>query len=809
MARVLTQALLVALLVLVCGGLRAQGSVSERTSVRVRMVDGMPRLCVNGRPEVPHFVFTWPVSALPYAVTRDWRRITYRFVSDFDSPRSSAHFRFRREAMPLTVQIRGTRLRDVTSGTTVPLVWDVIPADAVGKLVSTSNDTLVVKLNTFDPAKRGDLHPLTHNFRLEKDHAYEYTFEVRGDVETVVSPAVFRITPIGTHLMVNCPEMSYSLRQIKLARDAGVRFVTCGYPQNWAPPSDDAAEFELIDSFMRGVIQVNPDALILPRINANAPKWWLKAHPEERMCFDDGKGGFEAFDSASPSSRVYRRDLCDYLERLSRHLSAAFPRHLAGIHVAGQHSGEWFYEKAWRRPLCGYDAGSKAAFGRPVPLPEARRKAEIGPFFDPKGDVYAFSRFQNDEMSDLVADMILALRRGLGDDKMTMAFYGYSWELTSLPNGTAWSGHLSLDRLMGRCRGELDALCGPGSYYDRDWAESGVTMSAAETLSRNGVLWLDEDDTRTCRYPEWQTPTGFCAPRKPNDACRSSDCFERNMAKEAIRGFGSWFMDLPGCGALDFPEMWSRIRDFLPRERELLESGAAYSPEIALVVDEKSHSALGGDWRQELTRPLLYCGHADWSRTGVPYGKYLLADVLRYSPEAKLTVFLSPWYLTSAERRTISGWRREGRAGVRVWCRWSGYLTDEGLSTAAMEETTGFAFTVEDKMNPMPICDASEAWERDEKGVPSVVVRKCGAGWDVYVAKGRIEPELGLRLARLAGCHAYLEKPGAAVVWAAGDWTSVHALEDGPTAVDFGTWGKNVLDLRKGETRLFFRGRER
>jgi hypothetical protein len=118
-------------------------------------------------------------------------------------------------------------------------------------------------------------------------------------------------------------------------------------------------------------------------------------------------------------------------------------------------------------------------------------------------------------------------------------FYGYAWEFASHCYGPANSGHYGMENLLKKADGAIDILCSPISYFDRAFCGSAPNMSAGETVMRNGILWLNEDDTRTHldhRSEAYvQEGTLVTLPQ-------SRSVMLRNTAQEAIRGFGSWWI---------------------------------------------------------------------------------------------------------------------------------------------------------------------------------------------------------------------------------------------------------------------------
>ena len=221
-----------------------------------------------------------------------------------------------------------------------------------------------------------------------------------------------------------------------------------------------------------------------------------------------------------------------HLEKISRHLSETFPDRFAGIHPCGQNTGEWFYLNSWERPLSGYDQATRAAFrqwlkshGDPQantaepPTVDERRAHPNGLLRDPvrEAALLDFARFQQQEMADHVAAMAAACRRGTDGRKLVVFFYGYLFEFPPLSNEAPASGHYALSSLLkGR---DIDILCSPISYTDREWIGTAPSMTAAESVERAGILWLNEDDSRTFLDPaQGGTRPGGRAGRSAADA---------------------------------------------------------------------------------------------------------------------------------------------------------------------------------------------------------------------------------------------------------------------------------------------------
>jgi len=86
---------------------------------------------------------------------------------------------------------------------------------------------------------------------------------------------------------------------------------------------------------------------------------------------------------------------------------------------------------------------------------------------------------------------------------------------------------------------DIDILCSPISYFDRGWLGTGPCMSPAESIRNAGILWLNEDDTRTylnTRMADHAVYGGV------DNLRQTQQVMLRNTAQAALRGFGTWWM---------------------------------------------------------------------------------------------------------------------------------------------------------------------------------------------------------------------------------------------------------------------------
>lgn len=834
--------------------LGAAAVAAAGTSVRVARTDAGPRVLVDGQA-MPLRCFFGSRAAGSLALGTDWQPFSFRFVPGHAvAATGTLHFRF--DHRTADYGLRDVRIVETASGRDVlprrsfdsaqgfADLWHVFPPgdrNTVGTVVP-GQGSLAVQVR--EPANRSwpDLHlHSTIGLSFAADTAYEVRFEARASTPTALRPAVYTVEN-GTWLSLGGPTGPFE-RELALARDAGVRFVSTGMPACWGPP-EQPVNWEALDAVMREVIAVHPRALVLPRVGADAPSWWLDRHPEARMQFEDGSKARVA----TVSSREYRQEAAAHLEKLCRHLTETFPEHFAGIHPCGQNTGEWFYEDSWGRLMSGGEPPTLAAWrdwlrrhGRAAaetatfPAAARRHAAANGVLREPasEADLIDANRFWQEEMADMVLALAAAARRGCGDGKLVVFFYGYLFEFPPLFNGAPYSGHYALAKVLA-CA-DVDVLCSPISYTDRQWLGTGPCMSPAESVALAGKLWLNEDDTRT--YLARTTDYGGVA-----DLAQTIAVLRRNTAQAAMRGFGTWWMDLPGTGWFDDPDIWQEHRRLVPLDTAMLSRRGPYAPEVALIVDEDSLCHLAGG-SAAVARPLLYDARAAAGRCGAPYGQYLLRDAAAGRVPARLQIHLASWAVPAAVRAEL---RQNRRPGVTcVWAYAPGCIAIPGEAAgAAAVPLHGFRVQPAAAAGPARATPTAAgralgitaAWGQTstvrprftvatepgddvlatyDDGTPALVVRRRPEGNEVFAGTPAWTSEVMRALCRVAGVHLYTETD--AWVWAAEGVLGVQAHDDSPLSLNtgaaapvrdllsgevLGTGPLLRLPLRRGETRL-------
>ena len=218
------------------------------------------------------------------------------------------------------------------------------------------------------------------------------------------------------------------------------------------------------------------------------------------------------------------------------------------------------------------------------PAPKERHANPGGVFRLPETErpIVDFNRFQQEAMADCVVDLARSVRQASEGRKLSVFFYGYVFEFSAAYTGPAISGHYGLRRVLGSP--DIDILCSPISYCDRGLGESAPAMTAAESVTLAGKLWLYEDDTAT-----YLSSGTFPGHNERVDTFEgSNNQLLRNVGQEACRNFATWWMDLGGTGWFNDPRFWETMKKLEALDDPLTFKPRPYHPALAAVVDEES-----------------------------------------------------------------------------------------------------------------------------------------------------------------------------------------------------------------------------
>lgn len=641
------------------------------------------------------------------------------------------------------------------------------------------------------------------------------------------------------------------MQEVAAAARHGVNLVSIPVYMPWKREGVET-DFTTTDKAVDDAIKANPNALIIPRFGVTwPPQWWVEKHPNEMMLFDDGKR-----QTASVHSRVWRAAAAENVVELVKHLEQKYGDHMLGYHTSGQNTGEWFYDRVWEGRLAGFEPPAAEAFRAylkskykteaalrlawrspgatfdtvTVPTMRQRTSCKAGQFRDPilERRVIDFLDFQNIEMATAVEDMCKAVRTA-APDKITVQFYGYPFELSSLPYGPQTGGHLAMHYLLKSQY--LDVVCSPVSYQNRGPGGGGFFMAPVDSVQAHGKLWLVEDDTRT-HFAEADAGPGRC-----NDVRETHGVLARNFGNYTSRGAAVWWMDLMGTGWYQGDELWSFLAGLKNIYSEVLPRIKPYHADIAVILDEKS--CLYMEPNRGLSSLLLGAFREQWYRIGAPVGIYLLDDLTAGKvPPARMYLILNAF---SLDRSQIDSIRKHAcrRGCTVVWMYAPGLIRDGSIEFSNVQdvckillrktrggtgdvviEATGESFSAgHGELSPMfAVADekARVIARYAGTGEAAVASRDAGGYTSVYCGVLQLPASLLRSLAREAGVHIYSDSND--IVAAGNGLISIHATDGGHKTLglpsdsevtdaisheELGAGRSFQFDMKLGDTRIF------
>lgn len=715
------------LAVLCLGGTLTMTRCAGALTVQVKDHLGSPMIHVDGKPISPLMFFGWASGSGPVVreIGTQWQELHYTFTApETTDGKSGIHFRVGGEG-PGTVWVDNVRCypgpkvdnpaedwvrQGSFEGTReeIEKEWSFFQADYAGARTTwtldrdtkvTGNQSLRIEVQN-GGENRMHLHWYQVGYSVDKGKQYTYSLWMKADRPRRID---FMALHIGEPWTIYSGPSSVYQEQVRLARDAGVHLYSFGISMPWPRPGEEP-DWTAVDQPIEITLAEDPHALLLPRFGVTPPGWWLEEHPDDRMLFDDGRT-----EDVSMASEAWRQEMQVHLRALVRHCEEKYGDHMLGYHPCGQHTGEWFYQRSWEPRLSDFSVAMSRGFSRwarerygtvqnlreawgdpdiafeqiVVPTAQEQLHTELGLFRDPRrerriADFFAFKQIAMEEPLEMMARVI---KQATDRQKLTCFFYGYLFDMHALPMGPQQSGHLAMNRLL-QCP-DVDIVCSPISYLDRELGGAGCFMCAPDSVRAHGKLWLNEDDTRTYLT---QPADGFGRVDTPQG---SIWVHQRNFGQILPRRMACWYMDLGNAGWVNGKDLWDNIGALHRLYQASLDEPARWAPEVAVIVDEDSpHYTRCG---QPFLRPLVYQMRSQLNRLGAPVGFWNLSDLVAAKvPPAKVTLFLNCFRLDQTQRRAVAEWTRGHTA---VWFYGGGFLGEHDASEANMAAATGLHVT--------------------------------------------------------------------------------------------------------------------
>ena len=849
-------------------------STNTETVCKVENINGVPRITIDGTPVRARMLYVSPTHFIPVrpdpaTITDKWTQSTIvipKQKENIDKPLINISG----ETTECTYWISQFEIREKDTN---KKVFELdFSSDKVDPRIAywckgvdrrIKNLPIVMKMEKVDGKNALRFEITKESPHLDGIHLYARATKLEANKEYVVNfcvktegkkPRMFTCTINDKRNGIRRIAPLYKSHiepQVRIARDAQVDIVT--FPvqaSDFYVKEGEKPDYTYLENTLKAVVENNPNAKILVRIRFYPSQKWLQENPDSTLTFDNGT---KSTTFPSMSSLKFRKESQEVLRKIIDYSEKHYGKNIIGYHPGGGNSCEWFYPNSHGPTFSGYDASTQQAWNRWLTkkyssdadlqkawgIANAKRATDKVPtkqereagtwLFDPQTNRrnVDFLDFWNEEMYDMIMCLADVIREKV-PNKLCVFFYGYCGDLAAGYNGFANSGHAKLGKILKS--NKIDAYCGPISYFDRCHGQGKTTQGATETIKRAGKLWIDEDDTSTYLAPKRSKYPGSEANLDTQE--KTIKVLTRNMAHQAVRNIGSWWMDLGGSGWFEDPKLWELKKIFKDAEQDIIKNGLQYKNDIALTFDEESTFYCTAKARSRwATREGFSYLRGSLNRTGITFGHYLLDDLLFGKPtvETKLDIYGVAFTLSKKQRDAIKE-RAQKNVSVFVWA--SGYidLDKKKFSLEAIEDLTGFKmeqvqngkilpklystelglkigmpkeFTIPaNKAFPDPLFSpkleaGDKVYATLPNGKPAFVLR----GKTLYCAFAPIPQELFREIAKLAGIHLYTDITSA--VYSNGKYISLT-----PTDIPYGETrtmnfsipeNKEIFDVVTGE----------
>ncbi len=493
-------------------------------------------------------------------------------------------------------------------------------------------------------------------------------------------------------------------------------------------------DYTQLDDRVQRVLNAQPNAMIMPRVNLGTPRWWLEEHPEECELLADGSTRYRSpnrnptlpQDRAFPAlaSRQWRQDIGQALRNLLTHIqSSDYADHIFGYILTGLDTEEWYHWSSGSNQLAGYSPHTRQAFQTwlrekyggvaqlrrawqrdqidfdDVEVPTRSERFDLGraTFRDPakKMNVIDFYVFYNEIIPDTIDYFARITKEVTGGRKVVGAFYGFMYEFRGDPE----YGHNALGKFSRSPF--IDFIYVTASYGNRDFARGGdYARSPAYSVRLHDKLWYHDNDVVSfladkmwANQPQdqgnlndvktWKANLGYTATAQDSIAM-----YRRSFGFALCNGAYQSFFDLHG-GYYDDPQLMAEVARLSAAADYVKRYNRSSNAEILVLADEDSCAY--ATFRSDLLEETLLQTQWQLIKLGAPVDHALLSDLGRLDTDRyKLIVFLNCYHIDAATRATISRQLKHGGKHL-LWCYAPGYFGDfdAEASAASVHELTG------------------------------------------------------------------------------------------------------------------------
>ncbi len=523
-----------------------------------------------------------------------------------------------------------------------------------------------------------------------------------------------------------------------------------GMRSGWLGP--DTYDWSIIDTFFGRLLEMNPDAYFLPRIQLNTPNWWKEAHPSELIKYGlptpenkinvhikrnlpQSEGGHHFMASgdelweASFASEVWRRDTAAMLRDFVRHIQeSSLNSRVIGYHPTTGRTAEWNYFGPDYLP--DYSEPMQRACGK-IPAAQERLQTTFGLLRDPEkeSEVIGFYRKFHEVIADTVLYMASTLKQATDRRLLCGVFYGYLLEQVRIQE----AGYLATQKILESP--DLDYIACPYTYQEGNVRNSsgqrvnmvdgagnllgssrgvggdGGYRMLSESVRRHGKLYISEMDPSTYLDFNPHTVVGGLGGSSSHTLEGSKLILQRDLGQVFATGVGGWLFDF---GPLNqAKEGWyaskpiiDEIKRYVDLGKRRLQSDISSVAQIAAVYDIKSFFSTA-HWQADKPWYDYGIGYTDFfnhwfintqvrsfHRIGAPMDFLHNFDLQPTdSKKYRLMFMVNMLHLTSDEISQLKAMLRDSGMTV-VWYYAPGFIDSNRLALDRMQDLTGFQFKI-------------------------------------------------------------------------------------------------------------------
>lgn len=613
--------------------------------------------------------------------------------------------------------------------------------------------------------------------------------------------------------------------------ESGIRIFFLILDTDWLKPG----AFEIFKKEADQLMEVCPDAYIVPRLSTHPPISWCEENPDELVRYSDGEIRTaelytESYIATLPGmysfgSEKWRRDAARAVEDTMDKIDALpYADRIIGYFFAAGGTSEWYY-------INPMHYGEKVVYSDSGGFEQTAERVtedivgDTSPAFRRAFSAYLKEIYGTDE----------ALRRAWGDDSVRI-------DEPRIPTGDERYFIYGVDH-------DLTHPIG---------LRANSPAPPTPTNGTNTGLFINMERTRVT-YDFYRDAFELYDIRDTKNLLKRE--FGRNICTD-VQAW--WFDQIVGGKRYKDPDIYALFKKQQGIAKDFYNGDRRSSSEIAFIYDEESYNVVSQDSNVQNVELLR---NYEIDVIGAPVDRYFHTD-LDLAPDYKLYVFVNCYYLNDKDREQIKRkLKKNGATALFLWA--SGVINPDAPKIQSEEnvaDLVGMKIKAEDAVRygkfkitgesftknldrgeiygeftrrmwanassytarvrsaKVFLCPAYTADDCDAENLgyfldtanPALSVKKCDGYTSIYCGSKYLSADVLREIARFAGCHIY-EETGD-VIYANRQYLTHHAASSGKkvltlpskrrvtdayTGEDFGVTEKIELDVLRGETRMF------